>query len=681
MARKKLQGPSLFCEWVVGTTIPAALGPLPKKPAKRREVVTVEVITDDETEEDTLKITYPRSGRSVKHTKSTDSLMKKVRFQDAPKKSAMKKGSTSTSESEGSGTESGTDASSDSAESSKSEGKGEEGKKAKALDKSSKGKKGQKGSKEASSSEDDSEPHPTCKCPDCVRGRQRQQESSSSSIDDSAPKSNGKGSKTDVKAKAKNQDGGKSKRKGNDNSDTTQSDSESTKDTENESDAEGKGKQGKKSKKDDKACEKNNEGEAEKAATGSKKHNGKGKNDGATAKANGPDAQSRGESSKRMKSYPEAMPGPHPRRPNLIEPIRAEVVQTERVVETPEDPPPNAYFDSEHNIVRIYHGPVYGNHHGRSLYPRRDTSAKPLPIGMPHPSQNPYYHGFKNHHEQHGLEHVPITQGMPVQSWQAVCPPQGFPMGYPGAFGWGGVPDAANTMPLNGNKGAFSMVGANGDPPPNKAQDAAGANNVVPAGMVDNPYYTKRNRSQFSNFGGSNRSASDGSPRNAKNGKPASNSGFGNENGNTQQEGLGRDTPAVDTAWNSKDAPAQDNTWGSNSAAEQNNEQPQGQNGNGGGGERNNSGDGSWPQTEAGQPGNSSSANGENIAWGNGNGDNNGNANTGESAQWGDQAATDDPPSSDHSNVMPGAWDETSPAPPWGDTTMAASTGGAVDRW
>lgn len=62
---------------MVGTTISAALGPLPRKPPKRREVVTVEVLTDDETEEDTLIITYPRSGGSRKVADAKDAAVKK----------------------------------------------------------------------------------------------------------------------------------------------------------------------------------------------------------------------------------------------------------------------------------------------------------------------------------------------------------------------------------------------------------------------------------------------------------------------------------------------------------------------------------------------------------------------------------------------------------------------------
>lgn len=89
--------------------------------------------------------------------------------------------------------------------------------------------------------------------------------------------------------------------------------------------------------------------------------------------------------------HPEANPGPHPRRPNYISPIRAEVIQTERVIESADDPPPNAYYDAKHNIVRVYHGPVWGSTNpNQPMYPRRDPSM-PLPsTGVP---SYPHYAG------------------------------------------------------------------------------------------------------------------------------------------------------------------------------------------------------------------------------------------------------------------------------------------------
>ncbi len=59
------------------------------------------------------------------------------------------------------------------------------------------------------------------------------------------------------------------------------------------------------------------------------------------------------------------------------------------------DPRPNAFMDNEHGICRVYHGPTWGNPFG-SLYPRRTGPDPPpiLPVGTPHPLNNPYYYGM-----------------------------------------------------------------------------------------------------------------------------------------------------------------------------------------------------------------------------------------------------------------------------------------------
>ncbi|TQS34284.1 hypothetical protein Golomagni_05339 [Golovinomyces magnicellulatus] len=45
----------------------------------------------------------------------------------------------------------------------------------------------------------------------------------------------------------------------------------------------------------------------------------------------------------------------------IIQAPRAEVVIREDVIESHSDPRPNAFFDSKTGILRVYHGPVYGN--------------------------------------------------------------------------------------------------------------------------------------------------------------------------------------------------------------------------------------------------------------------------------------------------------------------------------
>lgn len=91
MPSRRPTGPSSFGEWVVGTTVESLLGPVPKKPSKRRDVVKVEITTDDEAEQDSVLITYPRIRKSKSSGKKVESVVKKVRFENGPKKSALKK--------------------------------------------------------------------------------------------------------------------------------------------------------------------------------------------------------------------------------------------------------------------------------------------------------------------------------------------------------------------------------------------------------------------------------------------------------------------------------------------------------------------------------------------------------------------------------------------------------------
>lgn len=113
----------------------------------------------------------------------------------------------------------------------------------------------------------------------------------------------------------------------------------------------------------------------------------------------------------------------HVRRPHLLGPVRTEVVQTERVIETPEDPSPNAFYDPRANIMRVYHGPVWGTHPNQGLYPLKDARNVPLPMGMPHPAANPYYFGQPRNDLPEGKGPMPITEGMPINAYSAHAPP------------------------------------------------------------------------------------------------------------------------------------------------------------------------------------------------------------------------------------------------------------------
>ena len=61
----------------------------------------------------------------------------------------------------------------------------------------------------------------------------------------------------------------------------------------------------------------------------------------------------------------------------IVQPSRADVVLREDVIECPSDPRPNSFFDSKTGVLRVYHGPVYGNPYA-TLVP---SSMNQIPIG------------------------------------------------------------------------------------------------------------------------------------------------------------------------------------------------------------------------------------------------------------------------------------------------------------
>lgn len=633
MATRKLKGPSHFCEWVVGTTIEAALGPIPKsKPPKnrKREVVRVEVTTDDESEEDTVRITYPRTGRTAPPpdpepdpepesepepapvVAEAKTVIKKVRFQDGPIKSALKQTlitspAESSDEISESGTESESEPESDSSQSetmsssdatdSDAESSDNSIKKKKRKRRKRKPKPKQKQIEADSESDWDSDPDPTCKCHRCVKGREilrrigkkkskeyippspetseseaddppkhkrqpgknkkkrgkrakqpevdsdasdsangtsesepetpprkkeqqpnkkqkqgkqkgkkKQEPASEPEASDSEPETPKKKKKQQRKANAKK--GAKKVKKSEPEPEPEETDEEasgSDQETEDEAEQEEKPEQQNKSKQKNKKTQNAKQaGKANKQQNTAKKKKQKapkeankepevveeaevqeeapeatkGKDQGKFRNMKGREkAQPTYRDGVKKGNYPEGLPGPHMRRPQLIEPIRAQVVQTERVIETPEDPAPNAYYDPEHNVMRVYHGPVYGNHQSNALYPERNGFNRPLPMGTPHPMQNPYYYGFNNPkqypnysqmspYQQHyagvpppeAYSHVPITQGIPPPPWYSMGGPPAPP---PAPTSYQGKPAPASSKDKasqNNNVGPPSLT-------------------------------------------------------------------------------------------------------------------------------------------------------------------------------------------------------------------------------
>ncbi|EQK98440.1 hypothetical protein G6O67_008806 [Ophiocordyceps sinensis] len=744
--------PSSFGEWIVGTTIEGALASRakkqPPKPApKQRDIVRIQVTTDDETEQDSLKVTYPRSGRTAVAPIPTDAVVKKVRFDVAPKKSALKKTVTVSSESEGEASDSAPVSKSeeDSSEASNSAPKSEEdsseaetsGSSAKKLPRT---KRSKKFSCE-SDSDGDSEPHPTCKCGDCIRGRGKlKKQAKTDESQSSATESEASLSEADSIPKAKGPAPAKSKAKGGkkspDKSEESGADdeaSDSARDSQPEDTSkkagpdktkkdfkaqgpkqtgqktgDGHQKEGQKQGKEKQGKEKQGkekQGKADKAKDGKEAQPAKAK-DGKEAQpekaakaAESPkaeiadkatdeakvDKKKKGKTgTRRTKAgYPEAFPGPHPCRPHLIEPIRAEVVQTERVMERPQDPPPNAYYDPAHGVLRLYHGPVYGGSHGHALYPRQYAAERPLPMGTPHPSQNPYFYGFNQAPPlPDDQAQVPYTQGMPMEPFNAMYPPHALDPSRLSGFPPGGPPgnwqDAG--MPVNGNRGAFSMTGANVASPRSGPGDKGGSNNVAP-GYYGNPYIPRR--SLFTHGNGP-------SPTGQGNGAgsgPGSNAGQGNG------AGSGPGSKVADVALPSNDgaceagqpgaegapggAPQAENVWGASDQqqcackANDGQEQQQGwdnQANDSNGKTESNQNSGNEPTAPTSQP-----ADGGGDGWDNSSQKDN--PASGGRDEWDNSSQKDNPASGGSGpKYMPGSF------PVWGDPSAAASTGGFFDQ-
>ncbi|KAI1094529.1 hypothetical protein F5B19DRAFT_37566 [Rostrohypoxylon terebratum] len=104
------------------------------------------------------------------------------------------------------------------------------------------------------------------------------------------------------------------------------------------------------------------------------------------------------------------------RQTRFVLPPESRVMHVEHTVEDSEDPHPNAFYDNKNGIMRVYHGPAYGNPNG-VLYPknRHNDTYRRLSVGTPHPQDNVYYNGFQGSpYGQPAPAPIP-TQGYPPQ--------------------------------------------------------------------------------------------------------------------------------------------------------------------------------------------------------------------------------------------------------------------------
>ncbi|KAJ4324166.1 hypothetical protein N0V84_003999 [Fusarium piperis] len=426
-------------------------------------------------------------------------------------------------------------------------------------------------------------------------------------------------------------------------------------------------------------------------------------------------------------NYPQGLLFPHPRGPQLIEPIRAQVVQMQRVIKAPSGPVLNAYYDPENNLMRQFQDLPALNSNGQ-LHPAHNAFSGPPPTSMPPMPQNPFYYGFNQPQPQpgygqypqyqqyyqpmppqEGYSHVPITQGMPGHAWPAMSGPQGFPPAPPMGHGV-----QANPQAMGGTENAAL--------PPSKDKDKTSQNNVVPPGLTgqNNPYLPQRAGSVFKNYGShGGRTASKGDvagsaragSNNWNNNVTTWNDGNGDNNQQNNQNDWNQapDNSQNGSGQNDNTWGQNDNTWGQNDNTwGQNQDENQHQDGNG-----NTAWDNSGQQEDNGQKW-ASGSNGSNGTvrkrrddhWGN-------DTHLGGTYTWeekkdtvpstagpaadnnvvgwdvvGGGVADNVSPDSRKSdkgkdeakpdNVMPGSWVETPGVPAWGDASAAVDTQGTI---
>ncbi|KAG6364896.1 hypothetical protein INS49_006500 [Diaporthe citri] len=325
MGRGAAWPPNSFGEWVVGQNFKGTS----RRSSGQTQVLKVSLSEDEASGDETLQVTFPGRRRGSSSTKQatpkSSSSRKKVSFdgERKPLKSALKKRSTSPSESSDTLVE---DTSEDDATTEKDESS--------AIDESdtsedevwvkrNKVKAEKKPTKapickkdtdsEDSSAVKDALPHETCDCKDCVKGRRILK----AMIKLDAKRDKGEDSKKGDSEKQKGQQKDMKKK-----AEATSTEAGETTETEaTEEDKEPPSKQKKK---------KGQPKEAEKKPSPKEK-----KSSPKTAEPK----QALDKTAFKLPTYPKSM------EPNLIMPIKSNVVQCEHTIEGPNDPRPNAFID------------------------------------------------------------------------------------------------------------------------------------------------------------------------------------------------------------------------------------------------------------------------------------------------------------------------------------------------
>lgn len=436
MGRGAAWPPNSFGEWVVGQNFKSTS----RRSSGQTQVLKVSLAEDEASGDETLQITYPGRRRRTSSTKQatpkSSSSRKKVSFDSdrKPLKSALKKRSMSPSESSDTLVE---DTSEDDATTEKDESS--------AIDESDTSedevwvkKKKPKAEKkptaapvckketdsEDSSAVKDALPHETCGCKDCVKGRKILK--AMMKLD--AKRDKGEGSKKGDSEKQKNQQKGMKKK-----AEATSTEASETTETEaTEEDKEPSSKQKKKK-------GQNKENEKKPSPKEDKKP---------SPKIEEP-KQAVDKTAFKLPTYPKSM------EPNLIMPIKSNVVQCEHTIEGPNDPRPNAFIDSGKGIVRIYHGPVWGNHTGELYGAVNPSKLSPLP-----PSARPQFGYPPNWAGPQQFDHFPpyyphppyplFPPGGPSPRPHPAGPPPGTPVAQNATAGQPPSGPPANGLGLTG---------------------------------------------------------------------------------------------------------------------------------------------------------------------------------------------------------------------------------------
>ncbi|KAI1777721.1 hypothetical protein F4818DRAFT_323662 [Hypoxylon cercidicola] len=424
--------PNSFCEWMVGRNVVRN-----KAPRKPRPVFSVALETDDESENDTLKLTYPRTGRSGRAKRTTRS--KKVRFRESAQDAVVKRAIAQLP------------LDSDTQVSSESETSPDESTTdddlimdcpctncilARSRLKKSKQTKARRKKHQTGSSADESEDSPAS-----VHAKHKAKKAKEAA----SPKSKGDNGKQKGKPQAKKKPESEaettdatdaetgpetgveteaSTEGGTTGGDTTEAEATEAETTGAETEAgsekdapkntgkkKGKGKQGKQSSPTSQENNKSNQGKKGKKGKQESQDN-QNKSDDQKDSGQKPRGhklvavkkavsfveqppKTRTKVKSKSKSLSPPIPPPEMRQGNYLLQPRPHLLQVEHTVEVQDDPRPNAFFDNVNGVMRVYHGPAYGNPYG-TLYPNRvySNQSVPLPIGTPHPTQNQWYNGF-----------------------------------------------------------------------------------------------------------------------------------------------------------------------------------------------------------------------------------------------------------------------------------------------